>query len=872
VHSNRQGGAHPRGLRWRPINALVASGVMLLAGLHTAFGFRDSTAAGPQLPAQAVAVAGPSEPISHLVISEVMTGGASASDEFIEIYNPAATALPLEGLEIVYVTASGGTITRKASWPAGSAPLAAGAHVLVANSSGAFATVADQTFTGGLAATGGSVAIRIQGATTAVDAAGWGNAASTWLEGTPAPAVSSGHSIERLPGGSAGSGQDTEQNSSDFVDRITPDPQNSLAAPIPVATPAATPTQQASSTPDVTPTATVGTTPTVAPTATPAPTATVQPTATPTSTMGVTSSPTASPSAPASLSIAEARAMADRTTVTIDGFALTDSAFADGGGYLTDATAGIAVLVSDGSFSRGGLLRITGELDDRFSQRTLRTDASSMQALGGGSEPASQARQTGQIGEQDEGELVEITGLVASSATTLTSGIAFDLDDGSGPIRVLVGTATGIDTGAWQRGTTIHLRGVVGQRDSSGTGTLGYRLQPRDPTDILAVAAPTPTPSASATPGSSASPIPNPAAITIAAARARPFNSRITVRGVVTLPSDLVEQGTAAIQDSTGAIILRLSDEAGSLRLGELIEVAGTRSTKSGMETVRVVAPPRRLGTQASPDPRRGNTGGLGEPDEALLVRIHGPITATPRRSSADNVYFDVDDGSGPMRVFAVPGASVETENLLSGTIVDIVGVLGQETTGRQPERGYRLWPRRAQDLGVVSQPTGLPGGTDGGSGGATGGSGGPRGHDGSTSGNGAAGHGGATSAPVAQQHLPRLHAPLAATTPSVRPVRRVARGADAKRDDEPSDPKPLAAGLLLVGALALLGAGIATGDPGLPRRLLAIARGALRRDEGDADVPGTTGAADEEARVGLPRLVPLTVVHEERGRILPPT
>ena len=30
----------------------------------------------------------------HLVVSEVVTGGVSASDEFIEIYNPTAAALP----------------------------------------------------------------------------------------------------------------------------------------------------------------------------------------------------------------------------------------------------------------------------------------------------------------------------------------------------------------------------------------------------------------------------------------------------------------------------------------------------------------------------------------------------------------------------------------------------------------------------------------------------------------------------------------------------------------------------------------------------------------------------------------------------------
>ena len=52
--------------------------------------------------------------VEHLVISEIVTGGASASDELIELYNPSSAALPLEGLELVYVTASGHKYHREA--------------------------------------------------------------------------------------------------------------------------------------------------------------------------------------------------------------------------------------------------------------------------------------------------------------------------------------------------------------------------------------------------------------------------------------------------------------------------------------------------------------------------------------------------------------------------------------------------------------------------------------------------------------------------------------------------------------------------------------------------------------------------------------
>ena len=93
------------------------------------------------------------------------------------------------------------------------------------------------TYTNGLAAPGGSVAIRILGASTAIDAVGWGTAANPWMEGTATVAPAAGHSIERLPGGSGGSGQDTNENSADFVERAAPDPQNTASPPIAVPTP-----------------------------------------------------------------------------------------------------------------------------------------------------------------------------------------------------------------------------------------------------------------------------------------------------------------------------------------------------------------------------------------------------------------------------------------------------------------------------------------------------------------------------------------------------------------------------------------------------------------------------------------------------------
>jgi hypothetical protein len=824
----------PSSSRARRLAAAAAGAALLLAGLSTAAAVNDSGDG-----TAAVAVGGgevlADEPAGHLVVSEVMTGGASASDEFIEIYNPGPVALPLEGLEVVYVTASGATITSRASWASGSPSVPPGAHVLVANGAGVFAAIADMTYANGLAATGGSVAIRVQGASSAIDAVGWGTAASSWMEGDAAAPAPAGHSLERLPGGQGGSGQDSDQNSVDFVESATPDPENAASPPIPVA----------SSPPSVSPSSSPTSAGTATPSASDSPTPTGSASASPPSTPSATATPTPTPSA-VPLTIAAARALPDGAQALVEGVSLSDSAFSDGGGYLADATGGIAVLLSGGSFPRGMTVRVSGTLDQRFSQRTLRADGDGITVIATAAEPEPQESTTGAIGESLECELVEVHGVIVSAPTTLTSGIAVDLDDGSGVTRVLVASATGIEVSGWQRGASIALQGVVGQRDSSGSGSAGYRVQPRDALDILSLVAP-PTPSPSPRSSGSASPEPSgaPGLLSIAAARQAPFNARVRVRGIVTLPSGLAEEGSAAIQDSSGAILLRLGDEAGSVTLGQLVEVSGTRSTKAGMETIRTSERPRQLGSQAQPDARRRATGSLGEADEAQLVVVRGAVSAAPRRTSAQNVYFDVDDGSGPIRIFVSPRAGLSTDALVLGSWLEVTGVLGQETSGQQPERGYRIWPRVANDLRIVAAATPEAGGQGQP---ATGGS--DLGITGTAAGGGA---GTASNGPVAQQGVPRLA--LAIPTP---PVSAGLPGADGKGSGSQAEEEsqtPMAAGLLAMGGLLLAGGG-ASASRGLWGRLLAVLRRVTGPDAPDGE-PDDSPTPDG----GLPRLVPLTVL-----------
>ena len=203
-------------------------------------------------PAAAFAQAVSWPPSTGLLVSEVVTGGASASDEFVELYNASASALDLGGLELVYVTASGSTVTRKQTWTQQIVP--AHRHLLIANAAGTWAAGADGTYTGGFAASGGSIALRTLGGVV-VDAISWGDASNVFVEGASGPAPAAASSLERRPGGTFGNAMDSNDNLADLRIEASPVAQNLAASPVPAVTPTPTATSAPTQTPAPTPTA-----------------------------------------------------------------------------------------------------------------------------------------------------------------------------------------------------------------------------------------------------------------------------------------------------------------------------------------------------------------------------------------------------------------------------------------------------------------------------------------------------------------------------------------------------------------------------------------------------------------------------------------
>lgn len=158
---------------------------------------------------------------SDLVISQFRTRGpAGGNDEFVELYNAGHAPVDLSGYKLMASNSSGTTGTRATL---GAATLAPGCFYLLVNSasSGYSGSVAgDANYSTGITDNGGLAIADATG--NVLDAVGL-SSGSAYAEGTPLTPLSQNldQAYLRKPGGTAGNGDDTGNNSADF-DYITP--------------------------------------------------------------------------------------------------------------------------------------------------------------------------------------------------------------------------------------------------------------------------------------------------------------------------------------------------------------------------------------------------------------------------------------------------------------------------------------------------------------------------------------------------------------------------------------------------------------------------------------------------------------------------
>lgn len=244
---------------------------------------------------------------THIVISEVQIsgdGGSAADDEFVELYNPTNSTVVMSGWRLRRKN-SAGTEANLVLTLSGTVP--ARGYFLIGHGTGYNGSTAlDVVYSAPSNAllNNYTVLLYSDAGITLVDKVAFGT--GTDPEGTVFSSnPSANNSIERKANSSStessmgsggadefqGNGEDTENNSADFVARTTSNPQNSSSAIEPASTP--TPTNTSTNTPTNTDIPTY--TPTFTPTDTPSNTNTPTNSPTPSDTPSPTDTPTNTP-------------------------------------------------------------------------------------------------------------------------------------------------------------------------------------------------------------------------------------------------------------------------------------------------------------------------------------------------------------------------------------------------------------------------------------------------------------------------------------------------------------------------------------------------------------------------------------------------
>ncbi|MEK7580934.1 MAG: signal peptidase I [Patescibacteria group bacterium] len=186
----------------------------------------------------------PTNIANHLLISEVqITGGPEhTTEDFIELYNPTSSNISLNGFKLVNRTTA--SLTDNSIRVFTTQTIPAHGYFLWCSSTKATLITCDDSTTDTLA-NDGSVAIR-QGELntgTIIDALSWDSSVSSLKEGTEFfPNPGANQSLERkafLTSDAAsmagadltkGNGFDTDNNSTDFILKISSEPQNSTSS------------------------------------------------------------------------------------------------------------------------------------------------------------------------------------------------------------------------------------------------------------------------------------------------------------------------------------------------------------------------------------------------------------------------------------------------------------------------------------------------------------------------------------------------------------------------------------------------------------------------------------------------------------------
>jgi hypothetical protein len=179
--------------------------------------------------------------------------------------------------------------------------------------------------------------------------------------------------------------------------------------------------------------------------------------------------------------------------------------------------------------------------------------------------------------------------------------------------------------------------------------------------------------------------------------RASAAGSPVTVEGIVSVGSGVIDAGFAITDGETGIHVA--ADSTTRFSWGDRVRVIGTRHDVHGLASVR---PTRveRLGTGTLPPPKPVRTGEVGEATEGWMVRVSGRAVTPVVSDLPYGFKLWIDDGSGRVQLFFPASAgNVGLGRVREGATVTATGFSGQYDTT------YEVLPASRADLTAIGRP-----------------------------------------------------------------------------------------------------------------------------------------------------------------------
>lgn len=178
--------------------------------------------------------------------------------------------------------------------------------------------------------------------------------------------------------------------------------------------------------------------------------------------------------------------------------------------------------------------------------------------------------------------------------------------------------------------------------------------------------------------------------ISIAQAREQEKNTKVKVKGQVTVEPGKLGAKVFYLQDETAGIQIYFSKEDfPQLNLGDLITVTGKVSEAQDEKKINISQKEDIAFLSHGEEPKAIflKTGQISEEHEGRLVETEGEITKKV------GTTFYLDDGSGTIRFYFKKETGVKKEGIKKGEKVKVKGIVSQTTSG------YRILPRYENDV-----------------------------------------------------------------------------------------------------------------------------------------------------------------------------